>query len=529
MLPGAVTPLSLSTSVHGIDMGLRRMLVKAGAYRRTRDVPCCIPHFSNHLFFNLTAIYKMGYTILGADKSHVESSICGKVLDVPDPPFRNSNVLIKAFNSIRYFRFLFSRKRAMRTLDRLADSFSIPEANDPQTYFRNIDTRRDEFVNSAWYHYITSSHSGAMSSTLLMMIREKHNMPDSEARSLVAGLLEEIDGIESVDILRSMRRIAAAVVAARTDAGTMSVPELEQYVLSSEGAIREAYDAFIRRHGHRGIREAEMRSAAWRDDAASLFGNILTVIRSGAVQEKQQPSRLEKYKAELFAGQKGTARRGLEFILNQARAGVYGREYTKARYIKVLDVFKQAYMKLGAMLVDGGVLPDADLVYFLTQDELGELVLDKRLGLVKTAMKRRRLLPVQQKVRYNDVYIGDPEPIEDKREAAASGTVLKGIPISRGEVTGRARVVRSVEDAAQLEPGEIMIACFTDIGWSPYYSLLGGLVTEVGSALSHGAVVAREYGLPLVVNVRNATNVIKTGDLIRLDSTVGDVEIIESV
>ena len=101
-----------------------------------------------------------------------------------------------------------------------------------------------------------------------------------------------------------------------------------------------------------------------------------------------------------------------------------------------------------------------------------------------------------------------------------------GSSISRGKATGKARVVRNVEEANSLEKGEIMVASFTDIGWSPYYCMLGGLVTEVGSALSHGAVVAREYALPLVSNIPFATQVIKTGDLISIDGYTGEVAII---
>jgi len=104
-----------------------------------------------------------------------------------------------------------------------------------------------------------------------------------------------------------------------------------------------------------------------------------------------------------------------------------------------------------------------------------------------------------------------------------AGEVLNGTPVSRGVATGPARVVRTTEDAAQLQQGEIMVAGFTDIGWSPFYCLIEGLVTEVGSALSHGGVVAREYALPLVANVSGATNIIKTGDIITIDGEAGTV------
>lgn len=103
---------------------------------------------------------------------------------------------------------------------------------------------------------------------------------------------------------------------------------------------------------------------------------------------------------------------------------------------------------------------------------------------------------------------------------------LKSVPVCLGEIEGIVRVVNSVEDAKKLHKGEIMVAKFTDIGWSPYYSNISGLITEIGSSLSHGAVVAREYNLPTVVNVKNATKKLKTGDKIRLNATKGLINVI---
>ena len=96
-----------------------------------------------------------------------------------------------------------------------------------------------------------------------------------------------------------------------------------------------------------------------------------------------------------------------------------------------------------------------------------------------------------------------------------------GRPVSRGVVEGVARVALSLEEAAALQPGEILISHITDIGWTPYFSLIAGLATDVGSAVSHGAVIAREYGLPAIVNLRVATKVIRTGDRVRLDADSG--------
>ncbi|KAH3716960.1 hypothetical protein DPMN_059694 [Dreissena polymorpha] len=102
------------------------------------------------------------------------------------------------------------------------------------------------------------------------------------------------------------------------------------------------------------------------------------------------------------------------------------------------------------------------------------------------------------------------------------------MPVSRGCVQGTARVIRSLTEADQIQKGDILIVSYTDVGWTPYFPLIAGLVTELGGLVSHGAVVAREYGLPCVVNVPNATIHLLTGDMVRLDGTKGTVDRLES-
>jgi pyruvate,water dikinase len=192
----------------------------------------------------------------------------------------------------------------------------------------------------------------------------------------------------------------------------------------------------------------------------------------------------------------------------------------------LLDKFKAAYRHLAALMVSDALLPDEDLIFFLKPDEIRALVQGEEPGLIKRAIARRRLLEEQKTFKFSDVCVGRPKPLQPVVRDTDDVTLLNGVSLSHGKATGKARVVRSVTDANELKQGEIMVAAFTDIGWSPYYCMLGGLVTEVGSALSHGAVVAREYALPLVSNVPYATEVIKTGDILSIDGTAGKVAII---
>ncbi len=528
MLPGAVTPLSISTSVYGIDYGMRRMIAHVGGAKHLGDIPpgSCVTNFGNHLFINISSLYAIADHVVGATREGVELSLCGRLLEnVPQPPVPRVSKLARMNNARKYFTMILRTGRACRKLKNLADRADIPARRTAKEQLAEIDQRIWMNNEAFWLHYITSGHSGSMSSALFLILMADGCDADT-AKAKIAGVLEDIDGIESVDILRSLRRAARALIAEKPDIAALSAKELAAYLKTCGPESRQALDEFLQRHGHRAIREAELRSQSWHADEESLCNYLKTVISTGA-EETAKTRAVEKNIEALLAEQKGLLSWMTRSIISQARKGVVNREYTKSQSIRVVDKFKTAYRQLAALLVQDGILPDADLVFFLTHDELKRLVDGGDLALVKRALARRRLLEQQKTFRYDEVCVGRPRPKLTVVRPAEGTAVLAGTSLSRGTATGRARVVRSVDEANSLEPGEIMVAAFTDIGWSPYYCMLGALVTEVGSALSHGAVVAREYALPLVSGVAFATEVIRTGDMISVDGTAGTVAIIE--
>ncbi len=527
MMPGAVTPLTISTSLEGIDYGMRKMLVTAGVYKKLSEVApgsCALP-VSNNLFINLSAIYKMEGAIVGAKMDDINLSICGKIFkEKGDTSFKKYNIFIRLNNMRRYLGFLLSRNRARKELDDMSLGLKLSGETTGSLY-SDIDNKLQVLMHSVYLHYITSSHSGAMSSALFSVLNKAHK-DEEKSKSIIAEFLEGIDDIESVDILRAMRSLARAFIAEYPGAGKMQAQEIAGALSVSAGETRRYYDMFMSRHGHRAVREAEMRSKGWAENPEAFAQYLATVISSGGIEPVKQPGKDLKSLIE-NCGVKGAAKKAVGFLAAEARNGVTNREYSKSRFIKITNIFKLAYRRLAGMLFDAGALPDADLIHFLTHQEIGRLIAEKDQRLVKRAIQRRRLLDSQARLNFNEVYVGKPAAVQNDAGPAGTGTILPGAPISRGTVTGIARVIRELKDAQQLKKGEIMVAAYTDIGWSPYYCLISGLVTEVGSALSHGAVVAREYALPLVANVNNATRLIRTGDTIRLDGTGGTVTILD--
>ncbi|KAI4453473.1 phosphoenolpyruvate synthase-related [Holotrichia oblita] len=524
MLPGAVTPLTMSTVVYAIDYGMRNMLAVAGVCKKPNDLPdySCALGISNNLFLNLYYPYKMEGVIISTSQQNIDFSICGRSLPKAKASFKKSNFFVRLNNMRKYFGFLLSRNKAIVKLKGIADSLQLNEGEiKPEGLYKIIDDNIDINNRSLSLHYITSSHSGAMSSAMYMVIEKKYKEAE-KIKSIIAEFLENIDGIESVDILRSLRSLATALLKENPSVAVFSADELAAYIKVCGKEARAAYEYFIKRHGHRAIREAEMRSIGWADNDKAFYEYLKTVIQSGANEETKKPGQNIKDIAKKY-GFKRFSKTILLYLTRQSRKGVCNRELSKSLMIKVIDTFKKAYRRLAAMLVKEGALPDEDLIFFLTHKEIGALIYDKDFKLIKKALQRRRLLDEQSALSFDEVYNGKPKASCLTLDGGEQQGVLNGAPISRGVVRGAARVVKSPADAAELKKGEIMVASYTDIGWSPYYCLIGGLVTEVGSALSHGAVVAREYALPLVANVANATRLIQTGDIITLNGTDGSV------
>lgn len=521
MMPGAVTPLTLSTSVKAIDYGMRYMLYVAGAYKTPfEEEPLkLISSISGHLFFDMNLLYNMHAKVGIADPQAMNLSIMGEYYDyIPDIPPK-ANPFLRAVNSVKFLHYVLSGHRAMKKFDKVLAKVKFAQTSSCRELYRSIDANLCHLDESLIYHYASSAYSGSASSTLYRLV-DKFFPDKREYQSFLSHLLSNIPNIESADILSRLQDLASLIKQQEPRAKDFTAGELQEYINRHE-IVHAAYEAFLSRHGHRCIKEAEMRNKPWRDDSISLMKYLQSIIRS--------PMNLTQHEESVNLSQE------FAFIKNpllkaasvsyakKARQGVVDREHTKSQLIQIIDLFKQQYAVLADLMVANKLLPDADLIYFLTHPEIGRLI-DGDATLLPLALRRRKAYAMQEELSFDDTYIG--KPIANVFDVDENGGIMKGVPVSNGECEGIVHIVHNADDADQLQKGEIMVARFTDIGWSPYYSIISGLITEIGSSLSHGAVVAREYGLPTIVNVKAATKVLKNGDRIRMNAAKGTVMLI---
>ena len=523
MMPGAVTPLTLSTSAKAIDYGMRYMLYKAGVYSSPyEEKPLrLISSISGHLFFDMNLLYNM-YTKVGiANPQSMNLSIMGEYHDYPPITAKFSNPIVRGINSVKFLRYVMSGRRAMKRFDTMLTKVHFTETTSYQELYRSIDHNLTYLDESLIYHYASSSSSGSATSTLYMML-DKYFPDKKKYQSFLSHLLTNIPNIESADILSCLQEMAALIKKREPKAVDFSAGELLEFI-KNDAETNAKYQDFLVRHGHRCIKEAEMRNKPWRDDELPLMNYLQSIINS-PMKLVQSEEKIDLRKEFAFIRNPLLKRASIVFA-KRARQAVVDREYTKSQLIQIIDLFKQQYARLAELMAISNVLTDTDLIYFLTHTEIGKLI-DGDTTLLAVAERRRKAYAIQENLSFDDIYIG--KPTADVFDVGQNDGVMKGVPVSNGECEGIVRVVYSIDDANKLQKGEIMVARFTDIGWTPYYSIVNGMITEIGSSLSHGAVVAREYGLPAIVNMKGATKLLKNGDRIRMDAGKGTVVLAEA-
>jgi len=298
---------------------------------------------------------------------------------------------------------------------------------------------------------------------------------------------------------------------------------------------RDAIQAYLNKYGMRCAGEIDLTKTRWSEKPTTLVPILLSNIKNQEpnaskrlfeqgrrVALKKEQELLDRLKP-LPDGEQKT--QDTKQMISQLRNFIGYREYPKYGMINRYYVYKQAILKEAERLVQTNVIQEKEDIYYLTFEELHEVVRTNKLD-YQTISKRKDEFKLYEKLTPPRVITSDGEIIsgEYKRENLPAEAIV-GLPASSGVVEGRARVITNMEEA-DLEDGDILVTSFTDPSWTPLFVSIKGLVTEVGGLMTHGAVIAREYGLPAVVGVDHATKLIKDGQRIRVHGTEGYIEIL---
>ncbi|MDU0201090.1 phosphoenolpyruvate synthase [Paenibacillus sp. MAH-36] len=358
------------------------------------------------------------------------------------------------------------------------------------------------------------------------------NVADTLSQSVANNITSEM-GLALMDVADVIRPYPEVIEYLQRVKDDNFLDELVKFAGGPE--VRDAIDAYLQKYGMRCAGEIDVTRTRWSEKPMTLVPMILGNIKNfepNAAYRKFEQGRQEALEKEkelidrlqhLPDGEEKVEE--TKRLISLIRNFIGYREYPKYGMISRYFVYKLALLREAEQLVKANLIREKEDIYYLTFQELHEVVRRNELD-YQIISKRKDDYKFFEKLTPPRVMTSDGEIIagEYKRENLPANAIV-GLPVSSGVIEGRARVILNMEEA-NIEEGDILVTAFTDPGWTPLFVSIKGLVTEVGGLMTHGAVIAREYGLPAVVGVEDATKLIKDGQRIRVHGTEGYIEIL---
>jgi rifampicin phosphotransferase len=358
------------------------------------------------------------------------------------------------------------------------------------------------------------------------------NAADTLTQSVPHNVTSEM-GLALLDVADVIRPHPEVVAFLQHVEGEGFLDELAK--LAGGREARDAIDAYLDKFGMRCVGEIDITRPRWSERPTTLLPILLGNIKNfgpGAGKRRFEHGRQQAWKKEqellerlrvLPDGERKAdeAKR----MIDRVRTFIGYREYPKYGMVSRYFVYKQALLEEAERLVHAHVLREKEDIFYLTLQELHNVVRTNQVD-EQLIHQRKDAFRSYQALTPPRVLTSDGEVIAGayRRDDLPAG-VLVGLPVSAGTIEGRARVIVDIAQA-DLEAGDILVTAYTDPSWTPLFVAIRGLVTEVGGLMTHGAVIAREYGLPAVVGVEHATQLIRDGQRIRVHGTDGYVEIL---
>ncbi len=366
------------------------------------------------------------------------------------------------------------------------------------------------------------------------------SVPNNITSEMGLALLDVADVIrpypEVIEYLQHIKDDPSALrqTQGKQSSGTNFLNELLKFNGGKETC--DAIEAFLNKYGMRCAGEIDITKTRWSEKPIILVPIILSNIKNfepKAGHRKFEQGRQEALNKEqellarLTALPEGEQKaKETKRMIDMVRNFAGYREYPKYGMVSRYFMYKRALLEDAEELAIANIISEKEDIYYLTFEELREVSSTNKLD-YRIITNRKEEFKIYEKLNPPRVFTSDGEIVvgKYKRENLPADAIV-GLPVSSGVIEGRARVILKMEDA-NLEDGDILITSFTDPSWTTLFVSIKGLVTEVGGLMTHGAVIAREYGLPAVVGVENATRLIKDGQRIRVNGTEGYVEILQ--
>ncbi|XP_055938079.1 putative phosphoenolpyruvate synthase [Argiope bruennichi] len=508
VMPNATSPLGIEVICKRYSNMFKREALKKGVADNllsSRYYSSGLLPFYNHMMLTtVDLLTRYGYDTPKSKGWIV--SIFGRVLDDPDllncakeraqigpePSIiaKISQIPQQLRNYWYLFTFDFGLEKMKERIYNHTPQFL--KTNTAKDTFSAILKACSDFDDALAIHYDATTGCSEWNMILFGILCGAKGSFDIEVYSDFAKLLATSSDVESATVPQGMQEVATQIVkdTNKEKFNSMPVEEAEEWLQTTNTLSGEKFRKFLKRHGHRCIKERDVHAITWEMDPkqlVKLLQNMASVTKEiSCNKEESIDSILSQLKVSLDF--KSTCM--VKFILPYCRRGIRAREAGKSLAVKSFDHWRKGFRLLGRQMVSEGRLPDEELIFFLTFDEINDLLNTRSPTIISRASHRRKIFPTLDSYKFPEIMKGMPKPINDEEESAdtyefVADLTLKGIPVCVGIAKGYARVAMSLEEASHLKPGEILITYCTDIGWSPYFPIVSGVVTELGGLISH--------------------------------------------
>jgi len=545
VVPGAVSPLTWSVIHEPLEHAFVRPNVILGLM--TWDEARRIRFFKlhqGHAYLNLTELRRISARIPGGSAATIDRMFLGDS-EVESTPAEDGGSGQRA--ALRLPAILWRLGRFIRSTPGEAAEYAV-QARRYRAAQEAADRTRwtDEQLLSAVDEFMAIFTRGLeihiAASFFAMQFLDALNglvtgvVPGGDAGGLAGRMVAAQGGIESaapgVALWAISRHIVAAPALRDLFAGcpASDLPARLQESPAGRALWAQHIQPFLAEYGYRSIQEAELMRPNWAEDPSYVLSVLANYTRAGpaadparreAERRADRDAAIQQVAARL--GRLSPRRPVFGYLLRQTQLFSLLRENLKSDVIKTGAGGRGAARELGRRLHERGLLGPDD-VYFLRVDELKALLRDQAdpASLRELAQARRAQYQQDQQRTPPEIIQGDA-PVTSQVTDTSPGNVLHGLACSPGRATGRARVIADPRACPALAPGDIIVAPLTDPGWTPLFLTAGGLVVDLGSLLSHGSIVAREYGIPAVVNTKHAMQSIRDGQMVTVDGNLGIV------
>jgi phosphohistidine swiveling domain-containing protein len=515
-LPGTVTPLTWSMYFPPTESTMRGCWVDLGVLPKSRrpipdDVDARFLSVAyGHAIANLDLMGRMAARVPGGSAALMEAQLFGSVQGGGDSE-------PTGLRKMRRYPFVAAKfpialRRAMRALEPCAEEATRwwqatvfqPEGLAGDLAVRVLVEARRRFETILVIHMVLSmACQGVMGRVETMATK-------AGLEGLQHELIKSDEGTAEFDLVRDLWQLSAD---------------------------RITVEDFLRRHGYHGPREGLVESMVWREDSAPVVELVATYRSRHRIEDVNQLVLRRRREHAVAVGRLEQALGPIRSIPARAlvRFAAHAptwRETGRASMLRAIDVARAASRIVGRDLADAGVLDDPSDVRFLTIDEIARDDRDRWPDLVS---RRRSHHAMFDRIALPHVWRGEPEieitaPAPDVVAVDRWPGTVEGLGVSAGIAEGIVRVVRDLDEAdiADIDEGTVLVCWATDPSWASLFPLAEAVVTDVGSAMSHAAIVCRELGLPCVAGTRNGTSTLRDGMRVRVDGTTGRVEILQA-